>query len=166
MPSITQPLREQHQKLMRQVEQLRAIADKVGDTPSEVLQSVLDDIYAFLVQQLIPHGQAEKSTFYPMINKVVGVEQITEALMYDHQEVERLTDELAALREELATSDLDEDQIKTLRRVLYSLYALVKLHFEKEEEIFLPLLDKHLTSDEAQKLFANMKQASRPSRSK
>ena len=48
---------------------------------------------------------------------------------------------------------------RELRRVLYGLYAVVKLHFAKEEEVYLPLLDRELTADEAQALFERMESA-------
>jgi iron-sulfur cluster repair protein YtfE (RIC family) len=48
-----------------------------------------------------------------------------------------------------------------LRRVLYSLYALLKLHFAKEEEIYLPLLDIKLTAEEAHSMFEKMEAAAR-----
>jgi iron-sulfur cluster repair protein YtfE (RIC family) len=35
----------------------------------------------------------------------------------------------------------------------------VKVHFDKEEEVYLPLLDKRLTADEAGELFEQMEEA-------
>ena len=43
-----------------------------------------------------------------------------------------------------------------LRRVLYGLYALVKVHFAKEEEVYLPLLDARLAEGEAHAMFEAM----------
>lgn len=51
---------------------------------------------------------------------------------------------------------LTETQERQLRRILYGLYALVQLHFNKEEEIYLPLLDAQLSPEEGQALFASM----------
>jgi iron-sulfur cluster repair protein YtfE (RIC family) len=48
-----------------------------------------------------------------------------------------------------------------LRRVLYGLYTLVKVHFAKEEEIYLPLLDSKLTAEEAHAMFEAMEAAAR-----
>jgi iron-sulfur cluster repair protein YtfE (RIC family) len=54
------------------------------------------------------------------------------------------------------------DEHRELRRILYGLYALVKLHFAKEEEIYLPLLDRRLSSEEGRDLFEAMeKEAAR-----
>ena len=56
----------------------------------------------------------------------------------------------------MAGATLAPLQAKSLRRVLYGLYALVKVHFAKEEEVYLPLLDARLLPDEAGALFAAM----------
>lgn len=50
-------------------------------------------------------------------------------------------------------------QTKALQRVLYSVYAIVKLHFVKKEEVYLPILDQRLTSESAQEMFEAMEAA-------
>ena len=39
---------------------------------------------------------------------------------------------------------------------LYGLYAIVKVHFAKEEEIYLPILEARLTPEEAARMFEEM----------
>jgi hypothetical protein len=71
-----------------------------------------------------------------------------------------LTHELGGLRDRLAASSAVPNELaRELRRVLYGLYALVKVHFAKEEEIYLPLLDARLTAPEATRLFGQMEAA-------
>ncbi|MBI3166382.1 MAG: hypothetical protein HYZ24_16985 [Chloroflexi bacterium] len=50
-------------------------------------------------------------------------------------------------------------QTKVLQRVLYGVYALVKLHFAKEEEVYLPILDQRLTPESAREMFEAMEDA-------
>ncbi|HET9222011.1 MAG TPA: hemerythrin domain-containing protein [Roseiflexaceae bacterium] len=159
MSSIMQPLREEHQELLPQIERLRTVADLVGDASAETVRHAVDEIYAFLTRHLIPHALAEDAALYPIVGKVMGAVQATATMSRDHVEVGRLTDELATLRLEAATGYPDERQAKALRRVLYGLYALIKVHFAKEEEIYLPLLETRLTGDEARELFAAMEHA-------
>jgi iron-sulfur cluster repair protein YtfE (RIC family) len=156
---LTQPLREEHQELLPHIEQLRMAADSVGDVPAETLRRSIDAVYAFLVEHLIPHAQAEDQTLYPMVAKVMGAPQATATMRRDHAEVVRLTEELGVLRAQLAGAPLSNERAKALHRVLYGLYALVRVHFAKEEEIYLPLLDAQLTPDEAQRMFAAMEVA-------
>ena len=55
----------------------------------------------------------------------------------------------------------DKIQVRALRRVLYGLYALIKVHFVKEEKIYLPLLDAQLTPGAANEVFEAMKGAAK-----
>ena len=48
--------------------------------------------------------------------------------------------------------------------MLYGLYALVKVHFAKEEEVYLPMLDARLAPQEAQKMFRAMEAAAAEAR--
>jgi iron-sulfur cluster repair protein YtfE (RIC family) len=75
----------------------------------------------------------------------------------DHVEVQALTDELGAYRDRLpADAAPDEELANGLRRVLYGLHHLVKVHFAKEEEVYLPILDERLDPTEAEAMFAAM----------
>jgi iron-sulfur cluster repair protein YtfE (RIC family) len=74
----------------------------------------------------------------------------------DHLEVIRLTEELEALRLHLFYAPLSESDEQALRRVLYGLYAIVKLHLAKEEEIYLPILEAHLSASEVAHLVEAM----------
>ncbi len=61
---------------------------------------------------------------------------------------------------------LTAGQAEAFRRVLYGLYTLVKLHFAKEEEVYLPLLDARLKPAEAQAMFANMEKAAQEAKAR
>ena len=137
----------------------RAVADVIGDASVETLQQAVDEVYAFLTLQLIPHAHAEDAALYPVVGRAMGAAQATATMSRDHVEVGQLTDELAAVRSEIVTGYPDECQAKALRRILYGLYALIKVHFAKEEEIYLPLLEACLTGDEARELFGAMEHA-------
>jgi iron-sulfur cluster repair protein YtfE (RIC family) len=43
--------------------------------------------------------------------------------------------------------------------VLFGVYGLVKVHFAKEEEVYLPILDQRLTPEAAQEMFERMEAA-------
>jgi iron-sulfur cluster repair protein YtfE (RIC family) len=134
-------------------------ADSVGDVPVETLRRSIDAVYTFLVEHLLPHAQAEDQALYPVVAKVMGAPLSTATMRRDHVEVGWLTEELGVLRAQLTDTPLNNEHAKALRRVLYGLYALVMVHFAKEEEIYLPLLDAQLTPDEAQRMFAAMDMA-------
>jgi iron-sulfur cluster repair protein YtfE (RIC family) len=155
MPA-TQPLRDEHEELIPYIEALRVVADSIGDVPLEAARHGVDEAYALLAHHLIPHAEAEERVLYPMVEKLMGASGATATMSRDHVEVGRLTAELAALRTQLAVGAADRAQVKALRRVLYGLYALVKVHFAKEEKIYLPLLDARLTPGAANEMFEAM----------
>lgn len=157
MTTITQPLRDEHRELMPHIEHLRLAAEAVGELERDALAHRIDAVHAFLAGQLIPHAEAEDQALYAAVGRIMGAPEATATMSRDHVEVARLTTELGTLRAKLASGALTTALQKDLRRVLYGLYALVKVHFAKEEEIYLPLLDAQLTDAEAQQLFARMR---------
>jgi iron-sulfur cluster repair protein YtfE (RIC family) len=49
--------------------------------------------------------------------------------------------------------------------VLYGLSAVIRVHFAKEEEIYLPILDAGLTPEEAHRMFEAMERAAQEAKS-
>ncbi|HEX5164244.1 MAG TPA: hemerythrin domain-containing protein, partial [Thermomicrobiales bacterium] len=132
-------------------------ADAVSTAPPEQLQRHIEEAYAFLAHHLIPHAHAEEEALYPVVAQLMGAPEATATMRRDHVEVGQLTEELNSLRRSLATSAAPTPELEqALRRVLYGLYAVVTLHFAKEEEVYLPLLDARLTPDTARTMFAAM----------
>ncbi|HAX69047.1 MAG TPA: hemerythrin domain-containing protein [Anaerolineales bacterium] len=159
MTTLTQPLRDEHKELFPFVDQIRQAADLIGDAPvAEILRGV-EEVYDFLAHHLKPHAEAEEAALYPVVQKVLGSPDATKTMSRDHVEVGRYIEELATLKKDIGGATLTAEQVKSLRRVLYGVYALVKLHFAKEEEVYLPILDRRLTPESAQEMFEAMEDA-------
>ena len=154
----TRPIREEHRELLPHIERLRTTADDVGHVPGDVLRKKLDDAHDFLTRHLIPHAKAEDEVLYPAVARLMGAPRATATMSRDHVEVGRLTDELATLRA-FPEAEPDAQRANDLRRVLYGLYTLVRTHFAKEEEIYLPILDERLTLAEAADLYQEMERS-------
>jgi hemerythrin-like domain-containing protein len=161
MPNLTQPLRDEHQELLPFVEEIRQAADAVYESLTTNAHAKIEDTYRFLIHHLLPHAQAEEAALYPMVQKAMECEQATATMLHDHQEIARLTEELETLRVHKSLLSITSLQAMAFRRVLYGLYALIKVHFAKEEEIYLPLLDAKLTAEEAQAMFQKMEVAAK-----
>ena len=159
MNAATDPLREEHRHLLPHIESLRTLADSIGAPDLNTLGAGIDEAHQFLTHHLIPHAEAEDKALYPVVARILGGPKATATMSRDHVEVGRLTSELAALRAEVTGTTIAERQERDLRRVLYGLYALVSVHFAKEEEIYLPLLDASLSQTEAAEMFEAMEQA-------
>ena len=161
MTTLTQSLRDEHKELLPHIELLRTVADAVGEAPIASHRRSVDEAYAFLTHHLLPHAQAEERALYPVVGRLMGAPEATATMSRDHVEIGRLTEELGSLRSHLGDTSMSTEEEQTLRRVLYSLFALVRVHFAKEEEVYLPLLDARLTADEAARMFAAMERAAR-----
>ncbi len=159
MASLTQPLRDEHAELYPHVEILRSAGDAVYESLTTSAHAKIEEAYNFLTRDLLPHAQAEEKALYPVVQKAMGAAQATATMSRDHVEVARLTEELGTLRVHKSQLTITSIQAMALRRVLYGLYAVVKLHFTKEEEVYLPLLDAKLSADEARTMFENMEAA-------
>jgi iron-sulfur cluster repair protein YtfE (RIC family) len=154
---ITQPLRDEHQELIPLLGQVKTAADLIGQRAGA--REALDRAYRLLADQLLPHAAAEEAVLYPTVERVIGSPDATRTMQVDHAEVGRLTEELRQLREQLGDQVPQAEQTQELRRVLYGVYTLVKVHFTKEEEVYLPLLDSHLSAEEASTMFDAMEAA-------
>jgi iron-sulfur cluster repair protein YtfE (RIC family) len=150
------PLRDEHKELMPRVEGLRAAGDAVGTTE---VPALVEAAFEFLAHHLIPHATAEDQALYPVVQRLMGAPEATATMSRDHVEVHRLTEALGELRVRLDAGDASDELQKELRRVLYGLYSVVRLHFAKEEEIYVPLLEQRLDESEAAAMFEAMHQA-------
>ncbi|HSK87736.1 MAG TPA: hemerythrin domain-containing protein, partial [Anaerolineales bacterium] len=148
MNTLTQPLRDEHKELIPHIERILEVANSLPEASLEQIREGVKDVYEFLAFHLIPHAQAEEAALYPVVQKVIGSPDATRTMSRDHVEVGRYVEELAELQQ-----DLSPRNFKALGRVLYGVYALVKVHFAKEEEVYLPILDERLLLDEAREMF-------------
>ena len=142
MTTLTQSLRDEHKELLPHIELLRTVADAVGEVPIVSHRRSVNEAYAFLTHHLLPHAQAEERALYPVVGRLMGAPEATATMSRDHVEIGRLTEELGLLRSHLGDTSMSTEEEQTLRRVLYSLFALVRVHFAKEEEVYLPLLER------------------------
>ena len=159
MTPVTQPLRDEHRELVPHIDALRSLADAVGETPAGDISKRLDESLAFLTDHLMVHAQAEEQVLYPAVADIMGAPGTTATMSRDHVAIRQMTLDLQALRRQLNSTHLTHKDEQALRRLLYGLHTLVRVHFDKEEEVYLPALDASLTPDKARDLFAKMERA-------
>lgn len=159
MTTLTQPLRDEHKELYPHIEVLKIAGMAIHGKLDQNGRELIDESYEFLSKHLLPHARAEEAVLYPAVQKAMGSRHATATMSRDHVEVEALTDELADLRKQISGPDIGVTLANELKRVLYGLHTLVNVHFNKEEEVYLPLLDESLTADEAKELFERMEEA-------
>ncbi len=156
MAALPQRVRDEHRELVSRIELLRTVADSIGFASTESIREGIGQAYTFLIHQLIPHAQAEEQVLYPTVGKLLRSLEATDTMSRDHLEVIRLTEELEALRLHLFYAPLSEADEQALRRVLYGLYAVIRLHLAKEEEIYLSILEARLHAEDVHHLVEAM----------
>ena len=133
MDKPTAPIRDEHMHLMAHVEHLREAAREVPRLSVEEREAVVKRIVDFLHGTLVPHAEAEERFLYPEVARLLGHADATAPMTHDHVAIRALGDALA---------EADPADAATLQELLYGLHALITVHFHKEEDIYLPLLDE------------------------
>lgn len=152
----TRPLREEHRALAAGVEALRAAAEAVEHGGWKTLM-LLDESVDFLLHRLIPYLRAEDAVLHPRVEEAMNAPGATAPMSRDHEEVVRLTREIAAIRDRLTAPPTRQER-RTLQRALYGLHAIARLHLAKQEEIYLPVIDSAMTKEEAARLFTRLRE--------
>lgn len=134
MSTLTQTLHREHEGLLGDVEHIRIAARQVPELSPEERDVVRGRILDFLRDTLVPHAKLEEREIYPKVARILGHPDSTATMIYDHLAIRERTADLA---------DVDPEDAARLQELLYGLYALIKVHFWKEEELYLPLVEEH-----------------------
>jgi iron-sulfur cluster repair protein YtfE (RIC family) len=128
-------LRTEHESVKRHLEHARQIADSVGDVSVDELSQWLDHAIHTIAHQFLPHAQHEEKSLYTRFADSLGEPSLAAVFRRDHLEFAQLVDELRSARANVR-QPLDAGVARDLRRILYGMYAIMKLHFATEEEIY------------------------------
>jgi len=131
----------EHHTLARGLRELRPLADDLGRIPTGDARARCDSLRRFLEDDLLPHEQAEDIQLYPAVARVLGGDDPTAPMSRMHVEIEHLIGLYGRLLDDLAPSGPDDDDVIELRRVLYGLDAVLRLHVAQEEQEYLSLAD-------------------------
>lgn len=152
----TQTLRQEHAEMSSYLEVMLRVADSVGMVPVPMMLHEVDNVCKFLTHELIPHARADEDVLLPLIERVTASPELTANMRRDHADVKRLAEQLIDLSGQLQVEPMNAFRANELRRLLYGLYAVLKLHFAKEEEIYLPVLDRKATPEEIAQVYGAM----------
>lgn len=128
----TQPFHDEHAALLDHIEHIRQVAGNLDDVSLDERRAMLERILAFLRGTLLPHARAEEEVLYPEWSRLIGSPHAAAPMIHDHRAIVARTEALAAA---------DPADLQQLRELLYGLYALISVHFGKEEDIQLPAFD-------------------------
>jgi len=153
---LTEPLRAEHRDLLPHLLALDTAARDAAGWDRDTAVRDLGEILDFLRGHLVPHATAEEAVLYPAIEAAMAAPGATATMRADHVEIVARIDGLADTVTAIEQGGIDADVARDVAFQLVGLSAILRLHFHKEEEVLLPVLDLTLDADAATALFARM----------
>jgi len=144
----TDPLRSEHDELRPQIERVRELGDQAV-AGEDVMESLLASV-EFLHHHLLVHATAEEAILYPLVADLLGGPRATATMAEDHARIRHLAAALA---------EVDVEDRQSVARLAYGLHALITLHLEKEEGVYLSLVDSMLSSETVAGMYVRMQEA-------
>jgi quercetin dioxygenase-like cupin family protein/hemerythrin-like domain-containing protein len=135
-------IRAEHAELRSHLDDLRALADELDVRDEQELRERLERVVAFLRDGILAHAGVEETTLYPAAAKLLRfLGHATRTMVLEHELIAARVAELEGLT---AAERYDAPTRAELRRSLISLEAVLRGDFDKEEQVYVPLLE-HLT---------------------
>jgi hemerythrin-like domain-containing protein len=140
----TAPFRQEHVEIKEHLGHLDTMIGTLPSAPAEARQRTMKQVVKFLDEHIREHAEWEEAHLYPTVDKrtLAGPNPFTASMRYEHRIVGRSIDALAKMANDPNASPV------TFARSADRLLGLISAHFEEEEEVLLPILDKSMTKAE------------------
>ncbi len=143
----THALREHHDHLMLEIQKFEEAIELLSELAPGEVKPMAQEQVAFLVAEIKPHAVAEEKYLYTEVDYLTNPAgmKVTATMKIDHEYIDAYIERLADL-----ASKINPKTVPEFQRVAWELAAILKLHFDKEERVYLPLLDNIYTEEEVQ----------------
>ena len=125
-------LKAEHDAVLAVVEQIRAVADGLSTRDCDLAPA--HALLHRLETELIPHERADEAQLVPLVSRALGGSNATAAMSRTHAEIEHQVSRLRRLLSDLDNDSVQPEDVVELRRILYGLYGVLRLHNAQEEE--------------------------------
>jgi heavy metal translocating P-type ATPase len=133
---VGERFRAEHRAFAGDLQRIRATADHLGELPPEELRLELAEIRTFLLVRLPRHEEEEEADVYPVVARAMGGEDPMSSMSRAHLEISHLGRLYQTVVEDLPSDGPSPEDLLDLRRLLYGLHAVLRLHFAQEEEVY------------------------------
>lgn len=147
MLSLRATTQDHHAKLLPHVDRLLDLAEMIGRVDCSAIHDTFEEEYAFIVGQLVPHIDAIENTLYGRLEGLLNQRHSMAPMRQEHEAMARLVEELGRYRHHIEGCRWSAVEGLALRRALYRLHAILKVHLA-EEELYLGVLDQNLSDEE------------------
>ena len=139
--ALTARFRGEHDSLRGDIERIRAIADGLEDGVGREGITPARELHHFLIEVVLVHERAEETQLYPMVARLLGGDDPTGPMSRGHAEIERFIRLYGLALDEVGDNEPTPEDIIELRRLLYGLHAVLRLHTAQEDEAYLSLVE-------------------------
>jgi len=147
MRSLPDTSHEHHELIEPHVDRLPELAEMIGRVTPDVFSAAFQEECSFIVGRLVPHMEAIETSLYGRLEQVMDKRHSMAPMREEHERLRALIASLCEYSELVAEERLTDGGQVGLRRVLYRLYAMLKVHLA-EEELYLGVLDRNLSPEE------------------
>jgi hemerythrin-like domain-containing protein len=144
---------EHHERLLQHVDQMPEIGEAILTGDAVAVRRAALETSEFLTGTLVPHVDAAEQTLYPELERLLQNRHSMAPMRREHVELRRLVADFGRLTQQLDAGSIALGKRLALRRVLFQLYALLKIHLA-EEEAYLRVVDHGVSGDVADVLAA------------
>ena len=159
---VGEAIHNHHQEL------LQTISAHVAAITSGPAGADPDALVAFLKNDLLPHAQGEEAYLYPAVDPLVKAHgQATATMIVDHEFLSGYIKDIEAAARALSSAGPADAPARQaawarLQRLGVQLEAVLTLHLEKEERVYIPLFEQYLPEAEQQRVLDGMHEGPTP----
>ena len=156
--SLRTTIEEHHAQLLPHVDRLLTLAEMVGHVECSTMHALFEEEYRFIAGQLVPHMDTIELVLYGRLEELLDGRHSMAPMREEHRSLKKLVEELGRYREHADGCTWSAVEGMALRRALYRLHALLKVHLA-EEELYLEVLDRSLGDAEKDRLGRSLEHA-------
>jgi heavy metal translocating P-type ATPase len=134
--AVSERLQAEHQALQPLLDRIRTLAERLDNMSEAEARSELGEVDRLLREDVLPHERREEADLYPKVAGLMGGRDPMAAMSRTHREIIHLVGVYGRLVEDWPGDAPDSMLVGDLRRVLFSLEAILRLHLAQEDEIF------------------------------
>ena len=151
--TLPQVAHEHHERILAHVDRLPEMADQLLTASADDVRASVIATSEFLNGTLLPHIEAAERSIYPELERMFQNRHSMRPMRNEHDQIRSLVTDYGRLSTELREGRVTLGRGLALRRVIFNLYALLKIHLA-EEEAYLRIVERGGGSDSADAIAA------------
>ena len=107
----------------------------------------------FLKEEFLPHAEGEKKHLYGKVAELMKNSLFTKTMEMDHQFIKQDRIELETVIKNVHKESADVT-IKRIQATASKLQGAIDPHFQKKNDVYLPILDEKLSKEQVEPMHA------------